>query len=205
MLAAAALLIIDVQNDFCAGGALAVPDGDAVVPVVNRLCARFPACILTQDWHPPGHRSFASSHAGKAPFDTATLPYGEQVLWPDHCVQGTSGAGFHPGLQTDCADLVLRKGFRRDVDSYSAFYENDQSTPTGLSGYLRTRAISHLYLVGLATDYCVAWSALDAVREGFQVSVVEDACRAIDLQGSLRSAWVQMEEAGVQRVESGSL
>ena len=155
----AVLVVIDVQNDFCPGGALEVPDGDAVVPVVNRIAPRFPARILSQDWHPPGHLSFASSHEGKAPFETITLAYGEQVLWPDHCVQGTSGAAFHRDLETDGADLVLRKGFRRGIDSYSAFYENDRATSTGLAGYLRSRGISRLFFAGLATDFCVAYSA----------------------------------------------
>ena len=201
----AALVVVDVQNDFCPGGALEVPDGDAVVPAINRIAPRFAARILTQDWHPPGHRSFASSHPGRAPFETAELAYGEQVLWPDHCVQGTAGAAFHPGLATDGADLVLRKGFRPEIDSYSAFYENDRRTPTGLAGYLRGRGISRLVLVGLATDFCVAWSAIDGVREGFEVAVVEDACRAIDLEGSLAAAWEEMAAAGVARVRAAGL
>ena len=162
-------MVVDVQNDFCPGGALEVPDGDAVVAAVNRLALRFAARILTQDWHPAGHRSFASSHPGRAPFETADLPYGEQVLWPDHCVQGTAGAAFHPDLETDGADLVLRKGFRPEIDSYSAFYENDRRTSTGLAGYLRGRGLSRLFFVGLATDFCVAWSAIDGAREGFEV------------------------------------
>ena len=201
----AALVVIDVQNDFCPGGALAVPDGDAVVPIVNRLAPRFAACILTQDWHPPGHRSFASSHPGRAPFETTELAYGEQVLWPDHCVQGTAGAAFHPGLATDAADLVLRKGFRPEIDSYSAFHENDRRTPTGLAGYLRGRGITRLYFAGLATDFCVAWSAVDAAREGFEAAVVEDACRAIDLDGSLGAAWDEMRAANVARVLAADL
>ncbi|MCY4451884.1 MAG: bifunctional nicotinamidase/pyrazinamidase [Immundisolibacterales bacterium] len=201
----AALVVIDVQNDFCPGGALAVPDGDAVVPIVNRLAPRFAACILTQDWHPPGHRSFASSHPGRAPFETAELAYGEQVLWPDHCVQGTAGAAFHPGLATDAADLVLRKGFRPGIDSYSAFHENDRRTPTGLAGYLRGRGITRLCFAGLATDFCVAWSAVDAAREGFEAAVVEDACRAIDLDGSLAAAWDEMRAANVARVFAADL
>lgn len=200
-----ALLIIDVQNDFCPGGALAVADGDAVVAVINALTPKFPTCILTQDWHPAGHRSFASSHSGKSPFETTTLPYGEQVLWPDHCVQGSQGAAFHSELATDCADLILRKGFRAEIDSYSAFYENDRSTATGLTGYLRSREITALYLAGLATDFCVAYSALDGVAEGFQVSVIEDGCRAIDLEGSLAAAWQQMESAGVKRTQSSAI
>ena len=198
----AALVVIDVQNDFCPGGALEVPDGDAVVPVINRIAPRFCACILAQDWHPPGHHSFASSHESKSPFETTTLPYGEQVLWPDHCVQGTDGAAIHRDLVTEGADLVIRKGFRRDIDSYSAFYENDRSTPTGLAGYLRNRGISRLCFVGLATDFCVAYSAIDGAREGFEVAVIEDACRGIDLHGSLDAAWEQMAAANVARVNS---
>ena len=201
----AALVVVDVQNDFCPGGALEVPDGDAVVPAINRIAPRFAARILTQDWHPPGHGSFASSHAGRAPFETAELSYGEQVLWPDHCVQGTAGAAFHSGLATDGADLVLRKGFRPEIDSYSAFYENDRRTSTGLAGYLRVRGISRLFFVGLATDFCVAWSAIDGAREGFEAVVVEDACRAIDLDGSLAAAWEQMAAASVARVTTADL
>ena len=201
----AALVVVDVQNDFCPGGALEVPDGDAVVPAINRIAPRFAARILTQDWHPPGHRSFASSHPGRAPFETVELAYGEQVLWPDHCVQGTAGAAFHPDLATHGADLVLRKGFRPEIDSYSAFYENDRRTPTGLAGYLRGRGVSRLVFVGLATDFCVAWSAIDGAREGFEVAVVEDACRAIDLDGSLAAAWEEMAAAGVARVRTADL
>ncbi len=192
-----ALLVIDVQNDFCPGGALAVPDGDAILPVVNHLIEAFDHVILTQDWHPPSHRSFASAHPGRAPFDTVTMPYGSQVLWPDHCVQGTPGAAFHPALHTTKAELILRKGFRPEIDSYSAFYENDQRTPTGLAGYLRERGIDTLYVCGLAADFCVKWSALDARREGFTVHVVEDATRGIDQDGSLARAWAAMQEAGV--------
>jgi nicotinamidase/pyrazinamidase len=194
------LLVIDVQNDFCPGGALAVGDGDAVVPVVNRLSERFDHVVLTQDWHPLGHSSFATTHPGCAPFQTVTMPYGEQTLWPDHCVQGTSGAGFHPQLSTERAELVIRKGFRRDIDSYSAFYENDRRTPTGLAGYLRDRGLQRLFLVGLATDYCVHYSAVDARRLGFETIVVESGCRAIDLAGSLASAWAAMQQSGVQRI-----
>lgn len=192
-----ALLVIDVQNDFCPGGALAVPDGDAVVPLINRLSQRFRQAVLTQDWHPPGHHSFASSHSGGALFSTVTLPYGEQTLWPDHCVQESAGAQLHPGLAVTCAQLILRKGFRAEIDSYSAFYENDRRTPTGLAGYLRERGFEHLVLTGLATDYCVAYSAIDAARLGFSVRVVLEACRAIDLGGSLASALEQMQAAGV--------
>ena len=192
-----ALLVVDVQNDFCPGGALAVPDGDAVVPVINRLAGAFDHVLLTQDWHPAGHDSFASSHAGKAPFETIEASYGTQVLWPDHCVQDTAGAALHADLDLPRAELVIRKGFRKEIDSYSAFYENDRSTPTGLTGYLRSRGFERLVLVGLATDFCVYYSAVDAVREGFEAILVEDACRAIDLEGSLDAARRDMVEAGV--------
>jgi nicotinamidase/pyrazinamidase len=194
------LLIIDVQNDFCGGGALAVGDGDAVVPVVNRFTERFDHVVLTQDWHPPGHSSFATSHPGSAPFESVTMPYGQQTLWPDHCVQGTSGAAFHPQLVTDRAELVIRKGFRSAIDSYSAFYENDRQTPTGLAGYLRERGLQRIFLAGLATDYCVYYSAVDARRLGFDTVLVEAGCRAIDLAGSLDAAWKAMAAAGVQRI-----
>jgi nicotinamidase/pyrazinamidase len=191
------LVVVDVQNDFCPGGALPVPDGDAVVPAVARLTSRFDHVILTQDWHPPGHGSFASSHPGWRPFETIEAPYGEQILWPDHCVQGTPGAAFHPGLDTSRAELILRKGFRGAIDSYSAFFENDRRTRTGLSGFLRERGFRRLFLAGLATDFCVKWSALDARREGFPVVVLEDACRGIDLEGSVARARQEMREAGV--------
>lgn len=193
-----ALIVIDVQNDFCPGGALAVEGGDAVVPLVNALLPEFAVKVLTQDWHPADHTSFAANHPGAAPFSTLEMPYGSQVLWPSHCVQGTPGAAFHPGLNTDAADLILRKGFRAAIDSYSAFFENDRSTPTGLEGYLRSRGVSRLVFTGLATDYCVAWSALDAARLGFAVEVVEAACRAIDLNGSLAAARAAMAAAGVR-------
>jgi nicotinamidase/pyrazinamidase len=193
------LLVIDVQNDFCPGGALAVAGGDEVVPVINALMDRFAQVVLTQDWHPGGHSSFASSHPGCAPFATITMPYGAQTLWPDHCVQGTPGAALHPMLRTDRADLVIRKGFRPEIDSYSAFYENDRRTPTGLAGYLRERGLTRLVIAGLATDYCVYYSAIDARRLGFEVTLVESACRAIDLQGSLDAAWQAMAAAGVRR------
>ena len=193
------LIVIDVQNDFCAEGALAVPDGDAVVPLINGLNERFPHRILTQDWHPAGHHSFASSHAGKAPFELQQVEYGEQVLWPDHCVQGTRGAQFHDELDVTGAELILRKGFRREIDSYSAFFENDRKTSTGLGGYLRERGIRRIHLAGLATDFCVAYSAIDGVREGFDVTVIDKACRAIDLDGSLAKAWQDMESVGVKR------
>ena len=194
------LLIIDVQNDFCPGGALAVADGDAVVPVINRLAERFNHVVLTQDWHPPGHSSFATSHPGAAAFDTISMPYGQQTLWPDHCIQGTPGAAFHPQLATDRAELVIRKGFRAAIDSYSAFYENDRRTPTGLAGYLRERGLRRIFLAGLATDYCVYYSAVDARGLGFDTVLVETGCRAIDLAGSLDAAWAGMADAGVLRV-----
>jgi nicotinamidase/pyrazinamidase len=181
------LLVVDVQNDFCPGGALAVPEGDQIIPLVNRLAAQFPRVVLTQDWHPPGHLSFASSHSGKAPFGAITLPYGEQVLWPDHCVQGTPGAEFHHDLEVRHAELVLRKGFRREIDSYSGFFENDRTTPTGLAGYLRERGFTRLYVCGLALDFCVRYTAEDAVRSGFEVVVIGDACRAIDSDAGLEA------------------
>ncbi|RYH10113.1 bifunctional nicotinamidase/pyrazinamidase [Tropicimonas sp. IMCC6043] len=192
-----ALIVIDVQNDFCPGGALAVPGGDEVVPVINTLLPDYTVRVFTQDWHPAGHSSFASEHPGKAPFGMVEMPYGPQVLWPDHCVQGSPGANFHTGLETDPADLILRKGFRRAIDSYSAFFENDRTTPTGLEGYLRTRGVTALTMVGLATDFCVHFSAVDAGRLGFEVTVDLAACRAIDLDGSLAAALDAMREAGV--------
>ncbi|MGD9294750.1 MAG: bifunctional nicotinamidase/pyrazinamidase [Roseobacter sp.] len=192
------LIAIDVQRDFCPGGALAVPDGDSIVPGINALMAKFDAVILTQDWHPAGHSSFASSHEGAAPYDVTDMPYGKQVLWPDHCVQGSSGAGFHPELQTDHADLIIRKGYNAGIDSYSAFFENDRTTPTGLEGYLHTRGIDAITLVGLATDFCVNFSAVDAARLGFAVTVRTDLCRAIDLDGSLAAAIDAMTAAGVR-------
>ncbi len=191
-----ALLVVDVQNDFCPGGALAVEAGDQIVAPINAMMDDFDAVILTQDWHPAGHSSFASSHTGKVPFDLIEMPYGPQVLWPDHCVQNSEGAAFHPKLRTD-ADLILRKGFRDAIDSYSAFFENDQTTPTGLKGYLETRGIDRLTLVGLATDFCVHYSAVDAARLGFDVTVRQDACRAIDMDGSLAVALQAMQAAGV--------
>jgi nicotinamidase/pyrazinamidase len=192
-----AIVAIDVQNDFCPGGALAVADGDEVVPEINRILRDFPVRVLTQDWHPIGHGSFASSHPDAAPFQTVQMPYGPQVLWPDHCVQGTDGAEFHEALCTEPAQMILRKGFRSEVDSYSAFFENDKTTPTGLEGYLRARGVTTVTLVGLATDYCVAWSALDAVRLGFTTRVKLSACRAIDLDDSLDRALAEMKAAGV--------
>lgn len=192
-----ALIVIDIQNDFCPGGALAVAEGDAIIPAVNAMMDRFAAVVLTQDWHPAGHSSFASSHPGKGPFESVTMPYGEQTLWPDHCVQGSAGAGFHPALRTDRADLIIRKGFRRAIDSYSAFFENDRTTPTGLDGYLRTRGIAAVTFVGLATDYCVAYSALDAARLGYRATVLLGACRGIDLGGSMARMKDEMRAAGV--------
>lgn len=192
-----ALIVIDVQNDFCPGGALAVADGDAIVPIVNRMIQSAPHVILTQDWHPAGHSSFASRHEGKSPFETIEMEYGTQTLWPDHCVQGTKGAAFHPDLDWTRAELIVRKGFRPAIDSYSAFFENDRETPTGLGGYLKERGIRKLTLVGLATDFCVAYSALDASRLGFSVTVALEACRAIDLGGSLAAMTDEMKKAGV--------
>ncbi|MBI5636914.1 MAG: bifunctional nicotinamidase/pyrazinamidase [Nitrospinae bacterium] len=199
------LVVVDVQNDFCPGGALAVPEGDAVVPVINRLAGWFPRVIATQDWHPAGHRSFASAHPGKKPFDTAELPYGVQVLWPDHCVQGTRGAEFHPALAITRCELILRKGFRERIDSYSAFFENDRTTPTGLDGYLRARGFRRIFLAGLATDFCVSYSAIDARRAGFETFVIEDACRGIAVNGSVAAAWAGMEKAGVRRIASADI
>ena len=192
-----ALIVIDVQNDFCPGGALAVPDGDAIVAGINALMTQAEPVSLTQDWHPADHASFASAHPGKAPYDMTDMPYGPQVLWPDHCVQGATGAAFHPDLATDCADMIVRKGFRPQIDSYSAFFENDRTTPTGLDGYLRTRSIDALTLVGLATDFCVHYSALDAAKLGYITTVDTNLCRAIDLDGSLAAATRAMQGAGV--------
>ncbi len=192
-----ALIVIDVQNDFCPGGALAVAGGDEIISRINGLMENFPNVVLTQDWHPADHASFAANHPGAAPFSLTEMPYGPQVLWPTHCVQGTSGAAFHRDLRTDPAQLIIRKGFRAGIDSYSAFFENDQITPTGLEGYLKSRGVTALVFVGLATDFCVAYSALDAAKLGFQAAVLEDACRAIDLNGSLAEARRQMQAAGV--------
>ncbi len=197
-----AFLVVDIQNDFCPGGNLAVLGGDAIIPRVNELIEHFDHVLLTQDWHPPGHHSFASTHAGKAPFETLEMAYGTQILWPDHCVQGAHGAVFHPDLRIDKAELIIRKGFRKEIDSYSAFFENDRTTPTGLAGYLRERGIDTLYLAGLATDFCVKYSALDGRAQGFTVYIVEDAVRGIDTQGSLALAWKEMRAAGVQIVTS---
>ncbi len=192
-----ALIVIDLQNDFCPGGALAVPGGDEIVAGINARMADARAVVLTQDWHPAGHSSFASQHDGRAPLETIEMPYGAQVLWPDHCVQGSIGAAFPPDLQIDRAELILRKGFRAGIDSYSAFFENDQRTPTGLEGYLRTRGITSLDFVGLALDFCVAWSARDAARLGIEARVLTDLCRGIDHEGSVAQALADMRAAGV--------
>lgn len=194
-----ALIVVDVQNDFCPGGSLAVAGGDEIVPLVNDLGKRFATVVLTQDWHPAGHSSFASSHPGKLPFESIAMPYGTQVLWPDHCVQGSAGAAFHPGLDLSMAQAVIRKGCHSKVDSYSGLVEADRTTPTGLGGYLRERGIARVVLAGLATDFCVSWTAQDAVRQGFETIVVEEACRAIDLDGSLDRAWAEMTALGVRR------
>lgn len=199
------LLVVDVQNDFIPGGALAVKEGDAIVPLVNQLGAGFEHVILTQDWHTPGHVSFASAHAGKKPFETISLDYGPQVLWPDHCVHGTPGADFHEDLKIPHAELIIRKGYRKQMDSYSAFYEADGKTTTGLAGYVKDRGFRQVYLVGLATDFCVCWSALDARKVGLGATVIEDACRGIDTNGSLDKAWAQMTKAGVKRVRSADI
>ncbi len=198
------LLVTDLQNDFCPGGPLAVPGGDEVVPVINRVARQFAHVILTQDWHTPDHLSFASSHPGRRPLERIELASGPQILWPDHCVQGTKGADFHPDLDVAHCELILRKGYHRGIDSYSVFFENDRRTPTGLAGYLRERGLRRLFLAGLATDFCVAWSALDARRLGFAVTVIEDGCRAIDVDGSLAAAWEQMLSAGVIRADSAA-
>ena len=192
-----ALIVIDVQTGFCPGGTLAVAGGDEIVPGINALMAEAPLVVLTQDWHPAGHSSFASSHPGRTAFDVIDMPYGPQVLWPDHCIQGTADAAFHPNLETDRARVVIRKGTNPDLDSYSAFFENDHATPTGLDGALRALGVTDLTLVGLATDFCVAWSALDAAKLGYGVTVREDLCRAIDLDGSLETARQSMLDAGV--------
>ncbi|MCP5088337.1 MAG: bifunctional nicotinamidase/pyrazinamidase [Rhodobacteraceae bacterium] len=192
-----ALIMIDIQNDFCPGGALAVPGGDEIVAHVNAMQGNFAVKVLTQDWHPADHASFAANHAGAEPFSLTEMPYGPQVLWPVHCVQGSDGAAFRSDLETDSADLVIRKGFRSAIDSYSAFFENDHTTPTGLEGYLRSRGVQDLVMVGLATDFCVRFSAVDAAKLGFGVTVPQNACRAIDMDGSLAVALAEMEEHGV--------
>ena len=200
-----ALLIIDVQNDFCEGGALEVPNGSTIVPIVNQLLKKFDAVIQTQDWHPSNHASFASSHDKKEPYDNIELDYGTQVLWPDHCVQASEGADFHPDLNTTKSQVIIRKGFRPGIDSYSAFYENDHQTKTGLTGYLNTRGITDLYTVGLATDFCVKWSVLDGLKEGFNMHIIEDAVKGIDIDGSVDDAWDEMKSEGVTFVHSESI
>ena len=200
-----ALLVIDVQNCFVPGGSLAVKGGDEIVPLINRLAKSFHNVVLTQDWHTADHVSFASQHQGKKPFETIQLGYGVQVLWPDHCVQGTEGAAIVSGIDISHAQLMIRKGFHRDVDSYSAFLEADRKTQTGLAGYLKGRGIKRVFVCGLATDYCVAWSALDARKFGFQADVIEDACRGIDLNGSIAKAWADMTKAGVKRIQSSDI
>jgi nicotinamidase/pyrazinamidase len=203
--ATSALIVVDVQNCFIAGGTLAVPHGEDVVPVINKIAPAFQNVILTQDWHPRGHASFASTYPGRKPFETIELAYGSQVLWPDHCVQGTPDAALDPDLNIPRAELILRKGFHPDVDSYSAFEEADRKTSTGLKGYLEQRGIKTLFVTGLATDFCVAWTALDARKSGFETYVIEDACRGIDLNGSLTAAWKEMEKNGVKRIQSAAI
>jgi nicotinamidase/pyrazinamidase len=200
-----ALIVVDVQNCFTPGGSLAVQQGDEIIPLINRLAKAFQNVVLTQDWHTPGHISFASSHAGKKPFESVELAYGKQILWPDHCVQGTEGAAIHKGIDIPHAQLIIRKGFNRSVDSYSAFVEADGKSKTGLDGYLNARGIKMVYVVGLATDFCVAWTAMDARKLGLAAAVIEDACRGIDTQGSLAAAWKGMEAAGVKRLQSSDI
>src|SRR6516165_308041 len=200
-----ALIVVDVQNCFLPGGSLAVKDGDQVIPVINRLAKGFANVVLTQDWHTAGHISFASTHSGKKPFEIIDLAYGKQVLWPDHCVQGTDGAALSKELSIPQAELIIRKGYHQDVDSYSAFTEADGKTTTGLGGYLKARGVSRVFVAGLATDFCVCWTALDARKAGFEAYVVEDACRGIDTQGSLAKAWADMEKAGVKRIQSSDI
>jgi nicotinamidase/pyrazinamidase len=199
------LLVVDVQNDFCPGGALAVPNGDAVIPVIHRIAPKFEHVILTQDWHSPRHLSFASAHPGKHPFEQIQVSYGEQTLWPDHCLQGTRGAEFHPALHLAGAELILRKGFDPEIDSYSAFFENDRKTPTGLAGYLRERGLTRVFIAGLAYDYCAAYSALDARRLGLPAIIIRDACRAIDLNGSVAAMEKEFARTGVELIESAEL
>jgi nicotinamidase/pyrazinamidase len=202
---ASALLVIDVQNCFLPGGSLAVKDGDQVIPVINRIAKGFSNIVMTQDWHTPGHISFASSHAGKKPFETVDLAYGKQVLWPDHCVQGTDGASLSNELSIPQAELIVRKGYHKDTDSYSAFTEADGKTTTGLAAWLKARKLQKLFIAGLATDFCVAWTATDARKAGFEAYVIEDACRGIDTQGSLAKAWADMAKAGVKRIQSSDI
>ena len=199
------LIVIDLQDDFCPGGALAVADGDAILDPIHRVAAKFQHIVLTQDWHPPGHSSFASAHPGKHPFEQIAVSYGPQTLWPDHCVQGSHGAEFHPALHLPQAELILRKGFRREIDSYSAFFENDRSTATGLAGYLRERNLTRVFLAGLAYDFCVGYSALDARRLGFEAIVLRDACRAIDLNGSVAKMEADFAQAGVRLMECSEI
>jgi len=200
-----ALIVVDVQNCFVDGGTLPVKGGAQIVPIINKLAASFENVVVTQDWHTPGHASFASTHAGKKPFETTQMPYGTQVLWPDHCVQGSDDAALLKDLKLPTAQLIIRKGFHKDVDSYSAFEEADRKTSTGLAAYLKARGIDTVFVTGLATDFCVAWTALDARKLGFNVYVIEDATRAIDLNGSLAAAWKQMADAGVKRIQSGDI
>ncbi|MGE0734206.1 MAG: bifunctional nicotinamidase/pyrazinamidase [Alphaproteobacteria bacterium] len=199
------LIVVDIQNCFTAGGSLAVPKAEEIIPLVNRIAKGFQNVVLTQDWHTPGHISFASTHANRKPFDTIDLPYGKQVLWPDHCVQGTPGADIHKDISIPHAQLVIRKGYRKGVDSYSAFFEADRKTSTGLGGYLKQRGINRVFCVGLATDFCVAWTAMDARREGFAAYVIEDAARGIDAQGSLAAAWKAMAAQGVKKIQAADL
>jgi nicotinamidase/pyrazinamidase len=199
------LLVVDIQNDFCPGGNLAVPRGDEVVPVINALAVKFAHVVLTQDWHPPGHLSFASSHPGKKPYDFIEVTYGAQILWPDHCVQGTKGAAFRNDLKITPAELVLRKGYHREIDSYSAFYENDRETHTGLAGYLRERGFTRVFLAGLAFDFCVRYSADDAHREGFEIVVIEDGCRAIDIEGSADATRALFKKLDIRCVHASAV
>jgi nicotinamidase/pyrazinamidase len=199
------LLVVDIQNDFCPGGALPIREGDQVISVIHRIAGKFEHVILTQDWHPPGHSSFASVHPGCKPFETIEVSYGAQTLWPDHCVQGTSGADFHPSLSLPQAEMILRKGFTAEIDSYSAFVENDRTTPTGLAGYLRERQLPRIFIAGLAYDFCVAYSSLDARRLGFEAVIIRDACRAIDVGGSVAAIESKFAEAGVALIQSEHL
>ncbi len=200
-----AFLIVDVQNDFCPGGALAVPGGDEIVPIINNLSEHFDHVAITQDWHPEHHSSFASSYDGKMAFENVELSYGAQILWPDHCVQGSTGALFHTDLKTDTAELIIRKGFRKSIDSYSAFFENDHATSTGLEGYLKARNIKRLYLAGLATDFCVGYSAIDGAELGLEIFVIEDACRAIDMNGSLNDMLNKFTSRGISLIHSQTI
>lgn len=200
-----ALIIVDIQNDFCPGGKLAVTEGDQVIPIINKLSNRFDVVVQSQDWHPAGHSSFASSYGNKKEYDTIELAYGKQVLWPDHCIQGTRGGAFHPDLEMNATDLIIRKGTDPKIDSYSVFFENDQVTETGLTGYLKNRGVTTLYICGLATDFCVKWSAIDGVKEGFKVYVIEDASKGIDLNNSVKEAWKEMKEAGAIKIRSENI